>query len=171
MSKTVDWNKYAKPPVQPKPAGKYASFKELLQKSQARQSEQEKAERIFKALRPRLNEKLLDYMINRKPIKVIEPITVLVDSLSKSERGGKYNVGYEQIPTNTELTFVNTQKTLGQWIFKSSDGREYEIYDNPVVMISPSETIKNPGLLGLLTKTNIYSEVIKDLTKEDDKRS
>lgn len=168
--KQVNWNANAKPVHSPKLVpGQYASYSELLAKAHKREMEVEKANRIYKAISPRLKAKLLDRMINRQPIEVRQPFEVVVEKLSKSEAGAEFVHGTDVVPKGAQLTFDHIQQTTHQWIFKSEAGAEYEIYDKPQIMVDNGSVVQNAGYFGLMTHTDIYEEVLNELGNSKDK--
>ena len=160
--KKLDWNRLAKAPVEMK-RGAYSSYKEYLAKAWAQEDRKDTSKEFQKSLEPILREKLANYMISRRPIKVTKPIQVIVDTLNKSGTSARYDVGTDQIPTGTTLVFDHIERSLKQWIFKSAEGKEYEIYDSPRVMYDSGTVVHNAGFYGLLYNTNIYDETVKEL--------
>jgi hypothetical protein len=121
---------------------------------------------------PLLKAHLLDHMVNGKPIMVLAPIKNPTESLNgvdsvdedddgfysnvkKSETfNSKYIETIQTIPVGTQLFYKSWEKSLGQWIFKDTTGKEFAIYDKPQIMFQ-GRLIENPGFFGLLHNTNI----------------
>lgn len=168
--KQIDWNANYRSPIRGKrdPKGQYNSAKELFQKAHARRSQQEAAVRSYEALEPLLKQRLLEYMVGRKPIRVTKSFKYLTEELQKSEYGaGQYVNVTKDIPAGTVLTFQKINKSLKQWLFTADDGSEIEIYDAPVVMFDKS-VVKNPAWYGLLLNTNIFEEVSASLHENNE---
>lgn len=167
---SVDWSKTYKGALRGK-RGKYNSYAEMLQEQHSKMEEIKKANDDFKRIEPVLRKSLLDHMVNRLPIRVVRPIQYFTEEVQKSETGANFTTGMAVIPGGTELTFLRIDKTMGQWIFKSQDGKEYEIYDTPLVMIpggagQPSRQVVNSGFYGLLCNTHIYQTVAQAVGDE-----
>ncbi len=166
MSK-LDWNATYKGALRGK-RGKYGSYKELMQKNHAEDAERKRQQEVFKKIEPFLRKSLLDRMANRKPIIVKAPLEYYFEEFIK---GGLHGVKVSKgtIPTGTELTFHQWDKSMGQWIFKSQDGTEYEIYDQEVLTLpGPNNTqhqTPNLGFWGLLTRTDIYTNLMEALNE------
>lgn len=154
MSKTVDWNQMYKSPVK-----RGESFRDKYAEAVSREQGQSEAQRNWKALEEEVRKSLLDHMVNRKPIRVIRPFKIITDRLQKADLRSKFVEAYEEIMPGTELTFVTRNRTFGQWIFKSADGQEYEIYDRPTLVMN-DRMVPNTGFWGLLTCTHLYDDVV-----------
>ena len=178
-----DWSKIAKPNFDDERRKKHGlkTGKQLFQESYQKLEKAEEAKARREAVEPLLKSQLIDHMVNRKPIQVLSPITNptetingLVDA-SEDEDDGFYamnksaatnaNVSFvevmETIPAGTQLIYKSWDKQLGQWIFKGSNGKEYAIYDQPLVMFQGS-MIENPGFFGLLHQTNLKLLISKE---------
>jgi len=137
-----------------------------IAKAEAHAAERAQREPILKA-------ELVKLMSSRTPIQVFNPIKNPTEGLpgqnesedddgfysnmSKSASGtanAKFVEMMETIPAGTELIYKSWDKTLGQWIFKGSNGKEYAIYDRSIIMFQ-NRSIENPGLFGLLYNTNV----------------
>ena len=178
--KELDWGTVADPVTGPAKVrlrdGGYVSFRDLVQKSMAKQEAAAEHQALMKAEEPLRKSKLLERMVNRQPIKVMGPIKNPTESIGgiqmDEEDDGFYanvrksgdpsertaNSSFvevmEVIPAGTELTFHHLNKTLNQWIFKSQKGKEYAIYTSPVVVFQGKQ-IQNPGFWGLLYSTDL----------------
>lgn len=147
----------------------FAKAYENMAKAEAAMSKRAESEPILKA-------GLIEKMVNRQPILVMQPInnpTEAIPGLEKSnseDDDGFYNTSpsmsaertanakfeevMEVIPRGTELVYKSWDKQMGQWIFKGSNGKEYAIYDKSVIIYKGS-AIENPGFYGLLFSTNL----------------
>jgi hypothetical protein len=170
MSKNINWGAQYKQPMRGKLGGKYASRKEQLQKSYAQVEELQKKAETFKKMEPLLKQSLLDHMVNRKPIRVIQPLAYFTEELIKSENSttslGTFSVVKKVVNPGTELVFVKSDENLGQWLFKASTGEEVEIYSTPTISLSPDHVVQNPGFWGLLTNTHLYRDMLNLLGDE-----
>ena len=162
MSKVLDWNAMYKGSLRGS-RGKYGSYRELMEKKAAQVEEFKKAAEHQQMIEPHLKKGLLDYMVNRKPIKVLAPIQYYTESFMQKS----FETTLKTVPVGTELVFSHIDKTMGQWIFKSSTGEEVDIYDTPIVTIPganrSSMQVKNPGFFGLLYNTNIFQEIMEEV--------
>jgi len=169
MSKGVNWNKHYRGAIRGhRPGG---TWKEKMAKAHQREESAEQAKAHFQTIEPALRKSLLDHMVNHKPITVLAPIKNVGDVLTKSHG---YQTGVQEIPVGTVLTFDVTDKTMGQWIFKSVDAKgnedEVAIYNSPVVLVpgpqGTQQQVPNGGFWGLLTSTSIYKTVVDALNAE-----
>lgn len=168
---SIDWSKTYKGALRGS-RGKFGSYAEMLQHQQARREEIKKSQEAFKAIEPMLKEMLLDHMVNRKTIRVLAPIKYYTEKMNKSDTGASFSNDLDVIPAGTELVFQRLDKTMGQWIFKSTTSeKEYEIYDTPTVTLPGGPygqyTVANPGFYGLLTATSIYQTVTEALKSNE----
>ena len=168
MSKGVNWNKHYRGAIRGhRPGG---TWKEKMAKAQEREKISAKARAEFQLIEPALRKSLLDHMVNKKPITVLAPIRNLEDVLTK----GGYQTAAQEIPAGTVLTFETTDKTMGQWIFKSVSPKgeegEVAIYNAPIVLVAgPKNTqsqVPNGGFWSLLTSTSIYKTIVEALNVE-----
>jgi hypothetical protein len=161
------------------------TYRERVAKSYEQLRAQERAAADFSRLEPLLKKSLLAHMVSRTPIRVERPMGYLTEELRKaqpmdeidrayyrqdkkaSEDPGTYEVVQKAIEPGTMLTFVRLDQAMGQWIFKSSTGETIEIYDKPTVAISKDRSVPNPGFWGLLTSTNIYSDLVNGSDSEE----
>ncbi len=188
-TKKLDWNSLFHGENHGKNRGKYGSYKEMMNTREAAAATAQASAAQFKQLEPLLKKALFEHLMNRTPITVLAPITYFTDSLSKSEDEetdddkfyntkkrneslGSFDTVPAVIPVGTELTFSRRDGTFNQWIFKGNDGKDYEIYETPVVAIpgrgGASQQIQNPAFYGLLLSTSIYTGVMDELNEKAD---
>lgn len=169
MSKKVDWSMTYKGALRGN-RGKYGSFGEMLKKAQEQREVNEQKQELFKALEPELRKALLDKMVGKEVILVLQPFNNIAEQLVKSSYGMGYQTVEEQIPAGTKLIYQKWDKTMGQWIFKAQtdgvgEGPEIAIYDKPLIVVEngpagPQQRV-NSAFYGLLTNTNIFQEVLR----------
>lgn len=178
MTKNLDWSAVANVNFDEKrrKATGMLTGKELFAKAHERMRKAEEAVARRAEIEPVLRENLFKHMVNRLPITVQQPInnpTETLGGLNKSEEDDgfyhsspsksaesaasvKFEETLETIPQGTVLVFKSWDKQLGQYIFKSTKGHEYAIYDKSVIIYKGS-SIENPGLFGLLFNTDLVS--------------
>lgn len=176
MSKILDWDSISDTNFDEKRRknnGQFSSFKEAMAKSYEKMEASQAQADLMKAQEPGLRQALLEAMVNRSPIRVLAPIQNPTESLnglqkseeddgfynaipssSQSESIGSFQEIMEIIPAGTTLIFKSLDKQLGQFVFKSSNGQEYSIYDKNVILFQ-GQQIQNPGLYGLLYNTDL----------------
>lgn len=172
---SIDWSKTYKGAMRGS-RGKFGSYAEMLSAANERQEEIKKSQEAFRKIEPLLKKSLMNHMVNRLPIRVTGQFEYFTESLAKSESGVPSNQGFQIvkaiIPIGTELTFSHIDKTMGQWIFKSQTGQEFEIYDSPSVQLPggpAGSTVQiNPGYYGLLTRTHIYQALVDAVGEENE---
>lgn len=181
--KELDWSSIADPVTGPAKVrlrdGGYLSFRDMIQQNVAKQEAAKQQMEIMKAEEPMRKSQLLTRMVNRESIRVTAGFQNPTESLggiqtdeeddgfySNTRKSGdgsertansSFQEVMEYIPNGVELTFKNLNKTLNQWVFKGSNGKEYAIYTSPTVIFQ-GRTIPNPGFWGLLYKTDILGE-------------
>lgn len=151
--------------------------REAFQKAHEDLAKAEAALARRKEVEPMLKSALLDKMVNRQPITVLQPINNPTESIPGLEKSGSdddddgfyntspsmsaertVNARFEEtmqvIPRGTELVYKAWDKQMGQWIFKGNNGKEYAIYDKSVIIFK-GQSIENPGFYGLLFSTNL----------------
>lgn len=164
MSK-IDWERMYKGALRGS-RGKYGSFKQIMHQRQTQAAEAQRNAEVFQKMQPLLRKSLFDHLIHRKPIVVKAPIDYHYEQFIK---GGMHGVGVAkgQIPAGTVLTFVQLEKSLGQWIFTDQKGTEYPLYSGEqIVLPGPQNTqhqVPNPAFWGLLTRTDIYTNLMEAL--------
>ncbi len=178
MSKKLDWSAIATVNFDEKRRKSTGMLtgKELFAKAHANLRKSQEALARRQEVEPELRKALLYHMVNRLPITVTQPInnpTETLGGISKSEEDdGFYNSSpsaaqeakaaarfeevMETIPQGTQLIFKSWDRQLSQYIFKSSNGQEYAIYDKSVIIYKGS-SIENPGLYGLLFNTDLIA--------------
>ena len=174
MSKKIDWDRTYKGAIRGS-RGKYGSYQELLQKAQEQREANEQKQKAFKQLEPKLRKALLDRMIGKETITVLQPFNNVSEKLIQKSNSAGFSTVYEQIPAGTKLIYQGWDKTMGQWIFKSQsegalNGTEVAIYDQPILILEngiagPQQTV-NTGFYGLLTHTDIFQEVLRKEAKD-----
>lgn len=112
---------------------------------------------FFTKVKPLLEKCLQLKIQNRTPIRVLSSIQNITESLSKGEAASAGITG-EVIPAGTELVYDGFE--LGKMFFKCTDGKEYGIHTGENVMTGGMMPVRNPGLIGLLTKTDVYTTVM-----------
>lgn len=181
MSKQVNWEAVYKGTLRglrtPKGSA-YTSRKEQVQQAYQKMQQVEQERARFAEIEPLLRKSLFEHMIGRKPITIMRPLMYLTEGLAKSQdmdeidrkfynrpqnddRIPQFEIIQKSIPSGTKLTFVRVNSQLGQWIFKSSQGEEIEIYDTPTIMLDRGRVVGNPGFWGLLLNTNIYTDIME----------
>jgi hypothetical protein len=177
MTKKLDWSSVASVNFDDnrRKNTKMMTGKELFAKALEKEEKIRKAFEMRKEVEPLLRDALLKAMTSRTPIKVLSAISNPTEALgglvkSEDDDDGFYNSNpaqkvesqanarfeevMETIPSGTELIYKSWDKQLGQWIFKSVNGREYAIYDKSVILYK-GNPIENPGLYGLLFNTDL----------------
>src|SRR5581483_6699144 len=174
MSKTLDWNAVARVNFDDnrRKATGSTTYKEQVAKGLETLRKSQEALKRRQEIEPILKSLLVDHMVNRRPIKVENPIQNPTETLGGLQKGeeddGFYHSGaspnsenlgsfqevMETIPAGTELVFKAWDKQMGQWIFKSNNGNEYAIYEKSVIIFN-GNAIENPGLYGLLFNTHL----------------
>jgi hypothetical protein len=179
MSKVLDWGSIAKVNFddQRRKAHGQTTLREAFQQAHTNLKKAEDFMERRKEVEPILKSLLLDHMVTRKPITVLQPFqnpTEALGGIAKSEDDdGFYNSTpssdsktqnstfeevMETVPQGVTLTFKSWEKPLGQWVFKGSNGQEYAVYDKPVITFK-GQVIENPGLFGLLYHTHLINNV------------
>lgn len=181
MTKSIDWNSIATVNFDEQRRKKLGikTGKEAFAKAYENLAKAEEMLARRKEVEPLLKNFLLDHMLNRKPIRVLQairnPTEVVSGGLNKSQTDdddGFYNTSpsmsqeasanvsfveaMETIPAGIDLIFKGLDKQMGQWLFKGSNGKEYAIYDKPMVLFQ-KQAIENPGFYGLLFQTNLVN--------------
>lgn len=162
---SIDWSKSYKGAMRGT-RGKFGSYAEMLQDQHQKQEEVKKGQEAYRKLEPLLRKSLLEHMTSRSPLRVTGHFEYYTEELVKSSDGsGSFRIAKAVIPMGTELTYSHWDKTMGQWVFKSQDGAEYEIFDTPQVQlpggVGGSSMVPNPGFYGLLTRTHIYQALVQ----------
>lgn len=182
MSKILDWSTIAQVNFDEKrrKSTGITTMRQSFQKAHAQLEKTQQLQARRKELEPILKSKLINYMVSREPIKVLFPIqnpTESLGGLTKADEedgfyantsasaaaGGKtasssFEEVMEVIPAGIELVYKSMDKTLGQFLFKGSNGVEYAIYDKNVILFKGS-AMENPGLFGLLFHTNLVDSL------------
>lgn len=164
MSKKVDWSKLN----QRSPLGKTGEgysggmYRKQMEKAFVNTQLQQEADKRLKDLEPLLKEELMNRMVNHEPIIVLAPIKYHTEIMEKSDYGTKFKVGIAEITRGTQLTFSHLDKTMGQFIFKSSKGEDVAIYAGDTIRVTERDIAVNIGLKGLLMNTNIYTEALDE---------
>ena len=168
----IDWSKIRKDfDTERRKSNGQTTGKELMAKARDQLLSQDQAVSIKKSQVAALKPILLHFMVNKLPITVMKSIqnpTETVGGKTEDEDNFYHSVQkslnvvfqevMETIPAGTQLTYHSWDKQIGQWIFKSSTGREYAIYDKDVIMFM-GNSMENPGLYGLLFNTNLVDYV------------
>lgn len=177
-TKRVDWGSIASVNFDDKrrKATGSKTWKEVIGKAVEDMEKAKDAVTKRQEIEPLLKNFLLDHMVNRKPIKVLAPISNPTEGLPgqnlDDDDDGFYNTSpsssleksanarfeemMETIPVGTELTYKSWDKTMGQWLFKGSNGKDYAIYDKNVILYK-GNAIENPGFYGLLFSTSLVN--------------
>ena len=149
MSKILDWNSIAKVNFDENRREQHGTKtgKQVFQEAQ----EREERQKLLKSQEPLLKSRLLDHMVNQKPI-VVGPGFRYLDEVME---GGSFMIKAQPLKSGTTLIYKGRNKTLSQWMFETSNGEEIGIYDSPVISTGGLTSQPNPGFSGLLYNTNI----------------
>lgn len=168
----------------------YSSRKEQVTQSYQKLLKAQEETKAFEKLQPELRKSLLQHMVTRTPIEVLQPMAYWTEELNKGgddeidrayyNRGSSENadvsfqITKRPILPGTTLTFSHIDSQLGQWIFKSSTGPDIEIYDTPTIQIpghgGQPMVVQNDGFWGLLTSTNIYRDLLESLSEAEEQQ-
>lgn len=185
MAKELNWGAIATVNFDDQRRAKHGQMtsKELFAKSYETLQKSQDALARRKEIEPYLRNALLQHMVARTPITVLQPIknpTETLGGVAKSNgkeeeddgfyyNGGKPSVAsdgpinlgtfqevMEVIPSGIDLVFKSWDKNLGQLLFKGSNGAEYAIYEKSNILFQ-GQSMENPGLYGLLFQTSIIN--------------
>lgn len=146
-----------------KPQG--PSFQERMAQANAQQELMQKSADIFTKMKPMLEQELMNRCTSRQSIVVTAPIQNLTERCAKSQTGAMFQSGSEVIQPGTKLVFDG--KELETLFFKSEDGtQEYAIHLGENIVVGKQQIVKNQGYMGLLTKTDIFTQVKKSILGE-----
>jgi hypothetical protein len=189
VSKKIDWESMYKSPMRGKTTAQgagYTSRKDQVAKSYQKLEQMEKAQKQFARIEPYLRKSLFESLVNKDPITVIQPMYYWTETLNKSEdeidrlyynkpsdgSNAQFQIKKSEIPKGTVLTFSHVDTQMGQWIFKSSNGPDIEIYSTPMIQLpgpgGQPVQVRNDGFWGLMTSTSIYEDVLASLTSESE---
>lgn len=171
--KILDWNSIRTDNLgikKPKVYGGAGSYREAIQKSYEAEEQALLEKSLRKAKEEELKPKLLKRLINREPIHILKSFPNLTESLGgqtqdeeddgfyqvikSASSGAKFMEVVETIPEGEVLVYKGQDKTLRQLIFKGKHGRDYLIYQDPIVAFQGKE-VENPGLTGLILNSDI----------------
>lgn len=141
---------------------------ERMQKNEATRNQVGQNVQMFEQVKPLLMKCLEQRIQSRTPIKVLQPIEIVVERIAKSSTNASVNIAGDIIPSGLELVFDGME--LGQLFFKSyrngQEKAEYSIHLGENIVIGPQQVARNKGLMGLLTKTDITTEVLEYLKQK-----
>lgn len=147
--------------------GQYGSYASLAQKAQAQADSIIKSAELFQKVKPMLNQVLTARIQSRMPIRVLQPIQFITERISKGESQST-SIITDTIPSGLDLVFDGME--LGQMFFKGFRGDkevgEYAIHTGENVVTGNQQVSRNTGLLGLLTKTDVMTEVLEYLKQK-----
>lgn len=158
MSKTVNWNSNYTP-IKQKVAGKYNSYAEFIAKAKAVADDQKNAEDNLNKLLPALIKNLNMHIQRGLTIEVAAPFAYMTEVVVKGSTKANFVSGQEVCYAGSKLVIKGFEKTLNQMIFEDQTGKEVPIYIGTHTVGADGIPVRNEGYIGLLTRTNIYSEV------------
>lgn len=164
MKKVVTWGqpKIASAKLNP---GQYSSFREMFEKAQVLQAEQEQAVEYLQKAMPALVALLKFKLEHEEPLIVMRPLQYQTSELEKSDDDGfyvnrnprppKFIDVVKTIMPGTRLMIKSLDMSLQEFVFEDGQKREHSI--------SFAERDK------LLTQTNVFEEVRQFLESNKEK--
>lgn len=141
------------------------SFQERMAQANAQQELVQKSAELFARMKPMLEAELNNRCSSRQTIVVTSPIQNITERCAKSQSGAMFHQGNEIIPMGTRMVFDGIE--LETLFFKSEDGtQEYAIHLGENVVVGKQQVVRNQGYIGLLTKTDIFTQVKKSILGE-----
>lgn len=141
---------------------------EQIRKSQVQQEQFAQNAQMFEQIKPLLVKCLEDRLHSKTPIRVLQPIEIVVERISKSSESANTSIAGAMIPSGLELVFDGME--LGKLFFKSyrngQEREEYGIHTGENIVVGTNQVVRNKGLMGLLTKTDIATEVLEYLKQK-----